>query len=135
MGWVQTLFRPFRTREARRRPWVSPQFLGIITGIGLLSAGAYVWLQTDGGGQGFGGMGPAQRGGSDALPLLRAYVGFDTLAALQAQTDVGGCNLDCRVLRAWTEWQAAHPDAEILSQTPVYEAGILLGYWVEYREA
>jgi hypothetical protein len=145
MGWAQRLLQPRASRnrrgyaagrqESKGRSWVSPQFLGLATGLGLLAVGAYVWAQS---GQGPGGLGdpaPAQHGGSEAGPVQRVYVGFQDVAQLQAAPDVGGCNLDCRVLRAWYDWLEAHPGAVIVERTAVYEAGVLLGYWVDYRDA
>lgn len=144
MGWVQRVFRTSEPRRGQKaqaasratgRSWVSPQFLGLVVGLGLLSAGAYTWAQS---GQGPGGLGDspaaARNGGADGGPLLTAYVGFEDLGELQAATEMAGCNLDCRVLKAWYDWLSAHPDAVVVERTPVYEGGILLGYRVEYRE-
>lgn len=133
MGWVQRIFRPFASREARRRPWVSPQFLGIVAGLGLLSAGAYAMVQTGAGPANIGGTDSAQRGGSDTV--LREYVGFEDLAELERFQSLANCPVDCQVEQAWNDWLAVHPGVEILARLPVLDGGVVVGYWVDYRPA
>lgn len=53
------------------------------------------------------------------------YVGFSP-----AVSSADAAALD----QAMTDWRAAHPNADVISQEPVFSAGQLVGWHVTYRE-
>ena len=93
-----------------------PEFLGL-----ALVAGALV-------GVGFVATMPNQA--SEMAPQQRSeYVGLDP-----ASLPLVDCAPACRADALLVEWQAAHPDANVLKTTPRFQDGRLVGYDIVYEE-
>lgn len=121
MGLIRSWLQSFR-RPDPRRPWVRPEFLAL--GLLLISGvvAASWWLA---------GQEPAPTGqGGIAASERQEYVGL----WVHELADPAQCQLPCSAEARLGEWKAAHPDAEIVDQSPVYHQGILIGYQIRYRD-
>lgn len=99
-----------------RRPWVRPEFLGIALVAGALLGVAFVATM------------PNDAPGA-ALQQRSEYVGLDP-----ASLPLVDCAPACRADAMLVEWQAAHPNANVIEATPRLQDGRLVGYDVHYEE-
>lgn len=104
------------TAPKPRRPWVRPEFLGIALIAGALLGVAFVATMPEDAPQ-------------EGLQQRSEYVGLDP-----ASLPLVDCAPSCRADALLVEWQAAHPNANVLESTPRYQDGRLIGYDVIYQE-
>ena len=115
MGLLRWL-RQARTPDPRR-PWVRPEFLGLLA-LFMVGGAAVAYYASTG------------SIGADAPPVAaqkKDYVGVSPVESLACAPD---CNVDGRLYL----WGLDHPDARILEKNATYHNGVVIGYEIVYVE-
>lgn len=120
---IRRLLKVYNTVNDEKRSRLNIKFVGVFAAF-LLSVVA------------FAGFFALQRGGSDACVTdcassaasQREYVG---LSSGELASPVGKSAL---VEQRWQSWEAEHRDAVVEKRESVEVGGVVVGYWVTYRE-